>query len=89
MRHRTDQINRFVADVGEHRTRSKNEHDRDDRRRDENRAADVARGGARFAGENGDVFESAERANGKFAEDIEAIEDRHRRQRELKRLITF
>jgi len=44
---------------------------------------------ARFAGENCYVFKSAERADRKLAEDVEAIEDRHRGQRELKRLIGF
>ena len=56
-----------------------NESQRDHRRSDENGAADVARGRARFTGENRHVFKSAQRADRELGENIEAIEERHRR----------
>ena len=58
--HRPDEIDRVVADESENRAGAENEHERDDRRGDENAAPDVAGRGAAFAGENGDVFESAQ-----------------------------
>ena len=89
LRDRTDEIDGTIADEREHRAGTQNKSQRDHRRSDQNRAADVARGRSRFACQDCDVFKSAERADGEFAENIEAIEHRHRRQRELKRLITF
>src|SRR5207248_1464049 len=59
--HRPDEVDRFIADIRENRTRSEHEHQSNDRRRDEHRPADIARGRARFAGENRDVFESNQR----------------------------
>ncbi len=67
LRHRTDQIDRIVADKREHRTRSENEHQRDHGRSDKDGAPDVARGRPRFPSQNRDVFKSAERADGEFA----------------------
>src|SRR5947209_18220259 len=89
LRHWSDEIDWIVPDERQDRARAENEHKRNDRGSDQDRPADVARGRTRFARKNGDVFKSAQRADGQFAENIEAIEDRHRRQGEVERLITF
>ena len=75
LRHGTDQIDRIVADECEHRTGAENERQGDHRRSDHDRAPDIARGRARFAGENRDVFESAEGADREFGENVDAIKD--------------
>src|SRR5262249_27388060 len=89
LRHRPDKVDRFLADISEHRACAENKHDRDNRRRNQDGAANVARGRACFASENRDVFESAERAGREFAKNVEAIKDRHRGKRELEWVVRF
>src|SRR5205807_8289811 len=59
----------------------------DDRRGDDDGTADVAGGRARFAGENRDILESAQPADGEFAENVEAIKDRQGGRGDLERVI--
>src|ERR1051325_1272712 len=70
--HGTDQIDVGEFHIGSYRTCSKDEHERDDRRSDQNRERDVSSGSSCFTGENRDVLESAESAEGHFAKDVEA-----------------
>ena len=58
--------------VSHDRTCSEDEHERDDGRRDDDGAADVANGRARFAGENRDIFETTESPQRHLAENIQA-----------------
>ena len=87
LRHRADQIDLIISYEGEHRARPKNEHERDDRSSDHNGASDVARRCVSFTGQNAHIFKSGESANCQFAEDVEAIKERHRGRCDLKRPI--
>src|SRR6266550_4909120 len=85
--HRADQIDLIISYESENGTRSKNEDQGDDRRGDNDRAADVARRCARFPGQNAHISEAAQRADRQLGEDIETIEDRHRGAGDLERAI--
>ena len=87
MRYRSDEINRIVSDEGQDGTGAENEHQSDDGRRDHDGAADIPCGRTCFAGENGYVLKSAERADGEFAKDVEAIKNRHGGGGDLERVI--
>ena len=86
LRHRPDQIKVRELHEGDDRAGAENKHERDDRRRDQDGAANILHRRARFAREDGDVFETAERAERHFAEDVEA-EERRARKRPFNRMI--
>src|SRR5207244_9622895 len=80
LRHGTDQIDFRKFHISHYGARAEDEHERDDRRGDDNRAPDITDRRARFAGQNSDIFKAAQRAEGHFAEDIQAEKgDRWRR----------
>src|SRR5437868_6373324 len=87
LRDRSDQIDRVRSDKYQNRTGAEDEKQRDHRRRDHNRATDVARRGACFAGEDRDIFETAERSDREFAENVEAIKEWDGRSGNLQRAI--
>src|SRR5256885_8550914 len=67
--------------------KTKNEHQRDDRRGDNNGASDVACRCMSFTGQNANVFKSAQSAYCQFAEDLEAVEELRRGRSDFKRAI--
>ena len=87
LRHGADEIDGIVANECQDRARAENESEGDDRRGDDDGTADVAGGRARFARENRDILESAQPADGEFAEDVEAIKDRQGGRGDLERVI--
>ena len=87
LRHRTDEIDLTVSNQSQNRAGAENEHQRDDRRSDHDRAADIARRGARFACKDRNVLKSTQAADRQFAENVETIKDRHRGDSELERMI--
>ena len=87
LRHRADQIDLVISYECENRARSKNEHERDDWSGDNDGASDVACRCMGFPSQNAHIFKSAESANCQFAEDIEAIKERHHGRGDLQRMI--
>ena len=83
LRHWTDQIDCIVSNESEDRACSENEHQRDDGSGDDDRPTDVTRRGMSFTGQNANVFETTQCADCQLGEDVEAIEDRHRRRGDL------
>ena len=77
MRHWADEVDWIVPDECENGAGAEDEHQCDDGRSDDDRAANVAGRRARFAGQDRDVLKSAQCADRELAENIEAIKKRH------------
>jgi hypothetical protein len=75
LRHWSDKIDRIITDESQDGAGSENEHQRNHRRRDDDGTADVAPRGTGFAGEDGDVLESAKSADRELTEDVETIKN--------------
>ena len=72
--HGTDEVKVGKAGIGHDRARAEDEHERDNGRGDDDGPPDVFDWRARFAGQNGDVLETAQGAERHFAKDVEAEE---------------
>ena len=72
--HGTDEVKVGKTGIGHDRARAEDEHESDNGRGDDDGAPDVFDWRARFAGQNGDVLETAQGAERHFAKDVEAEE---------------
>ena len=72
--HGTDEVKVVKAGISHDRAGAEDEHERDNGRGDDDGAPDVFDRRARFAGQNGDVLETAQGAERHFAKDVEAEE---------------